>query len=78
LIPFVGCTILSIILAIKEPKEYPDLLYPYQAEGPLASLSTAWFYIGLIMSAVFLGILIIDDLLNWVGNISKNGRVKKG
>jgi hypothetical protein len=39
LTPFVGCTILSIIFAIKQRKEYPHPSYPYQTEGPLAFFS---------------------------------------
>jgi hypothetical protein len=77
LIPFVGCTIFSIIYGIKQPKEYPDPSYPYQTEGALAFLSTRWFYIGLIMSAGFLTILIINDFFDWVEKVSKKRRMKK-
>jgi hypothetical protein len=77
LVPFVGCTILSIIFAIKQPKEYPDPSYPYQTEGPLAFLSTGWFFIGLVISAVFLGILFMNDAFNLVEKVLKKRRMKK-
>jgi len=50
---------------------------PLQTEGPLAFLSTGWFFIGLVISAVFLGILFMNDAFNLVEKVLKKRRMEK-
>jgi len=82
LVPFVFCTILSFIYAAKTPKDYPDPSYPYQTKGTLTYLSTGWFYIGVIISAAFICMFLLSDIVDYVakaiekkrmGNNSKRG-----
>ena len=68
LIPFLFCTILSLIYGTKTPKGFPDPTYPYQAEETLAYLSTAWIYIGIILSGIFISMFIINDIYDFVAN----------
>jgi hypothetical protein len=74
LTPFVFCTILSFIYAAKKPKDFPNPSYPYQTEGALAYLSAGWLIIGIVFTGIFLSILLINDILEWVAKAMK----KKG
>jgi hypothetical protein len=80
LIPFLFCTILSFIYGAKTPKDFPDPSYPYQTKGTLAYLSTTWFYIGVIISTVFISMFIINDVVDYIAKeIEKKrmGRISK-
>lgn len=77
LIPVTFCTILSVIYAVKTPKNYPDPSYPYQTEGTLAYLSTGWFYIGIIVSGIFISMFIINDIFNYIAKIIEKKRMNK-
>ncbi len=77
LIPFIFCTILSFIYGAKTPKQFPDPSYPYQTKGALAYLSTAWLYIGITISAVFISMFIISDLFDYVAQMIKKKRIAK-
>jgi len=78
LIPFIACTILSFIYATKTPKQFPDPSYPYQANWTLAYLSTTWFYVGIILSGIFISMFVINDIFDFVVKAidkKKNGKI---
>jgi hypothetical protein len=77
LIPFLFCTLLAFIYGAKAPKECPDPSYLYQTEEALAYLSTAWYYIGIIMSGIFVSMFIINDIFDYVANAIKRKRFDK-
>jgi hypothetical protein len=77
LIPLVFCTILSFIYGIKTPKDYPHPSYPYKTEGILSYLSTTWFYIGLIITASFIAMFLIDDIFELITKKIKEHRTKR-
>lgn len=77
LIPVTFCTILSVIYAVKTPKNYPDPSYPYQTEGTLAYLSSGWFYIGIIVSGIFICMFIINDIFNYIARFIEKKRMDK-
>jgi hypothetical protein len=77
LIPFFACTILSFIYGIKTPKDFPDPSYPYQTKGTLSFLSTTWFYIGIIISAIFISMFIIGDVFDYVSEMIDKRRMDK-
>ncbi len=76
LIPFLFCTILSFIYATKTPRDFPDPAYPYQTKSALAYLSTTWFYIGIIISAIFVIMFIISDFFDLVANAIEKKRMR--
>lgn len=77
LIPFLFCTILSFSYGTKTPKGFPDPSYPYQTKGTLAYLSTRWFYIGIILSGIFIGMFIINDVFDYVAKAIQKKRMEK-
>ena len=77
LIPVIFCTILSIVYAVKTPKNYPDSSYPYQTEGTLAYLSTGWFYIGIVVSGIFISMFIINDIYNYIEKLIEKKKMNK-
>jgi hypothetical protein len=77
LIPFLFCSILSYIYGTKAPKDFPDPSYPYQTKGTLSYLSTTWFYVGIIMSAIFISMLIIGDIFDYVAKASDKKKMDK-
>ncbi len=77
LIPLLVCTTLSFIYGIKTPKNFPDPSYPYQTKGTLSYLSTSWFYIGIIISAVFISMFIISDIFDYVAKVLEKKRMDK-
>ncbi len=76
IIPFIFCTILSFIYAAKTPGDFPDPTYPYQTKGALAYLSTTWFYIGIIMSAILVIMFIIGDIFDFVAKAIEKKRMR--
>ncbi len=77
LIPFLVCTTLSFIYGVKTSKDFPDPSYPYQTKGTLSYLSTSWFYIGIIISAVFISMFIISDIFDFVAKAIEKKRIDK-
>jgi formate-dependent nitrite reductase membrane component NrfD len=77
LAPFLFCTILSFIYGTKTPKNYGDPSYPFQTKGTLAYLSTAWFYIGIIMTGVFITMFIISDAVDYLAKAIEKKRKHK-
>jgi hypothetical protein len=77
LIPFFFCTVLSSIYGAKTPKDFPDPVYPYQTKGTLSYLSTTWFYIGIIISGIFISMFIISDIFDYVAKASEKKRMDK-
>jgi hypothetical protein len=77
LIPFLFCTILSFIYGVKTPKQFPDPSYPYKTKETLAYLSTAWIYIGIFISAVFISMFMISDIFDYIAQIIKKKRMDK-
>ncbi|HET6420980.1 MAG TPA: hypothetical protein VFG19_12520 [Geobacteraceae bacterium] len=65
LIPFLACSVFSFIYAIMTSKDISNPSNPYQTEGTLAYLSITWFYIGIIISAIFISMFIINDVFDW-------------
>ena len=76
-IPFIVCTILSFIYWVKTPKDYPDPSYPYQTEWILEYLSTGWFFVGIIMTGIFIGMFIISDIFDYVMKLIDRRRDRK-
>ncbi len=66
LIPLLVCTVLSFVYGTKAPKNFPDPSYPYQTKETLTFLSTTWFYVGIIISAIFISMFIISDIFDWI------------
>lgn len=77
LIPFIICTILSFVYGAKAPKQFPDLSYPYQTKATLAYLSATWFYIGIIISGIFISMFIINDIFDYVSKVIDKKRMEK-
>ncbi len=75
LIPFVICTGLSLIFALKEPKNYPDSSYPYRTKECLDCLSQNWFFIGIVLSVVFFCIILIEDVFGYVERLREEKRL---
>ena len=65
LIPFVFCSGLALIYSHMEPKDYPDPTYPYRTPGVLSYLSTNWFIIGIVLTALFLIFILMDDISDY-------------
>jgi hypothetical protein len=62
LIPFVFCSGLALIYSHMEPKDYPDPTYPYRTPGVLDYLSSYWFVIGIVLTALFFLFILMDDI----------------
>ncbi len=77
LIPFLFFTILSFIYGAKTSKDFPDPSYPYQTKGTLAYLSTTWFYIGVIISAIFISMFIINDIVDYIAKVIEKKKIDK-
>jgi len=77
LIPFVICSILSFVYGSKTPKDYPDPSYPYQTSENLAYLSTRWFYIGIIVTGIFICMFIINDFIDYIAKVIEKKRIDK-
>jgi hypothetical protein len=77
LIPFVVCTLLSFVYGAKTAKVFPDPSYPYQNEGTLAYLSFTWFYIGVIISVIFIIMFIIGDFVDRIAKTIEKKRMDK-
>ncbi len=78
LIPFLVCTGLSFIYGVKTPRSFPDPSYPYQTKGTLAYLSMTWFYIGIIISGIFISMFAIGDIFDWLAKATQRKREKMG
>jgi hypothetical protein len=65
-LPLIICTIISFFYANKEPHDYPHPSYPYSTEAVLSYLSSRWFIIGIVLSVIFLCILLIEDLFDYI------------
>ena len=59
---------LSLEVCDSQLVEIIELPVPENKSGKTIC-STAWFYIGLVMSGVFFSILIINDFFNWVATV---------
>jgi hypothetical protein len=77
LIPFLFCTVLSFIYGTRTPKDFPDPSYPYQTEGTLAFLSTGWFYVGIVISGIFISMFVISDLFDLVVKAIEKKRMER-
>jgi len=77
LIPLLFCTVLSFIYGTRTPKDFPDHSYPYQTEGTLAYLSTGWFYVGVVLSGIFISMLIIGDVFDLVAKAIEKKRMER-
>ena len=77
LIPLLFCTVLSFIYGTKTPKDFPDPSYPYQTEGTLAYLSTGWFYVGVVLSGIFISMFIIGDVFDLVAKAIEKKRMER-
>jgi len=77
LIPLLFCTVLSFIYGTKTLKDFPDPSYPYQTEGTLAYLSTGWFYVGVVLSGIFISMFIIGDVFDLVAKAIEKKRMER-
>ncbi len=77
LIPVIFCTILSLIYGAKAPKDFPDPSYPYQTKGVLSYLSTTWFLVGVVISVIFITILLIDDIFDYLAKVIEKKRMDR-
>ena len=66
LIPFVVCSGLALIYSQMKPTDYPDPTYPYRTPGLLAYLSSTWFIIGIILTALFFIFILMDDISKYL------------
>ena len=62
--PLVLCGILSFTYTRITPRDVTDLQNPYRTQPLLEYLSTTWFYIGIVLSLVFLSVIVIEDIFN--------------
>ena len=70
-------SLIPFIYGAKSPKDFPDPSYPYQTKGTLAYLSTAWFYIGIILSGIFICMFIINDVFDYIAKAIEKKRMDK-
>ena len=77
LIPFILCSILSLLYTNLEPKDYPDPMYPTRSQDLLDYLSSRWFMIGIIISSVLAAIMAIEDVFSYVGKFFERRQFKK-
>ena len=45
-IPLIVCTIISVLIAIFEPKDHPDPAYTYRTENAINYVSAIWILVG--------------------------------
>ncbi|HTY23967.1 MAG TPA: hypothetical protein VMC85_12595 [Desulfomonilaceae bacterium] len=77
LIPLIICVGLSLILSLKEPKNFPDPSYPYKTKEYLDYLSQGWVLIGIILSVVFFCVILIEDVFRYLERIGEEKRISK-
>jgi hypothetical protein len=77
LIPFIVCSILSLIYRNMEPKDFPDPTYPYRNPGVLYYLSSRWFMIGIVLSILFFIFISMEDISNFIEKKIWNRRINK-
>jgi hypothetical protein len=77
LIPFIICSGLSLILSVKEPRNYPDPVYPYRTKEYLDYLSQGWWLIGIVLSCVFFCIIVIEDVFGYIERLRDQRRLAK-
>jgi hypothetical protein len=72
--PLIFCTILSILYSSINPKEFEA---PNLAKEGLNFLSTTWFVIGAVFSALILIVLLVYDLFAWWDNLEKRRMLRR-
>jgi hypothetical protein len=77
LIPIIVCSVLAIIYANLEPKDYPDPRYPYHTAWMLEYLSSRWFLIGIVLSILSFIIILAEDVSTSIGKKLWKRRLKK-
>lgn len=77
LIPFLICTLLSFIYGTKTPKDFPDPSFPYQTKDTLSYLSTGWFFVGIVISGIFISMFIISDVFDYVATAIEKKRMAR-
>ena len=77
LIPFVVCSLLSLLYMNLEPAEYPHPMYPNRSQEILDYFTSRWFMIGIIISSVLAAILAIDDMFSYLGKFFERRQLKK-
>jgi hypothetical protein len=77
LMPFIICAGLSVIFSLKAPKDYPDPSYPFETKEMLNYLSEGWFLVGIVLSGVFLSIILLDDVFNYLERLWEERRLRK-
>ncbi len=66
LVPFVVCSLASLLFFLAEPKDYPDPSYPYRTPAYLGYFTNRWFWIGVVLSVIVLFIIGIEDFSNYL------------
>ena len=78
LIPFVVCSIISVVFYFSEPKDYPDPSYPYRTQEYMIYFTNRWFWFGIILSGLFLIIILFEDIPKRIDKYLRDKRFKKG
>ena len=60
-----------------EPRDYPDPAYPLRTETYIHYFTNRFFYIGIILSAMFLIIILNDDIFSRLEKYLEKRRMKK-
>ncbi len=66
LVPFVVCSLVSLLFFLADPKDYPDPSYPYRTPAYLAYFTKGWFWIGVILSVMVLFIIGIEEFFGYL------------
>lgn len=66
LIPFVVCSLISLLFYYSEPKDYPDPSYPYITPEYMIYFTNRWLWIGVVVSALFLIVLALEDIFDFM------------
>jgi hypothetical protein len=77
LIPFIICSLLSLIYLYIQPQDYPHPSYPYRTPGVLYYLSSRWFIIGIVLSVLCFLIMVVEDIFGRIEKWSERRHLKK-